>query len=464
VRVGRWLAILPLACCLAACRPEVRGNGWNVLLITLETTRADHLGSYGYDRDTSPAIDAVAAEGVLFEQVGAVSPRTNPSLASLMTAVYPHDHGVRNLLMPLEADNRTLAEALRDAGYRTAAVQTHPRLIASSGFAQGFDHYDDAVQSHPLADQACDAAMDWIDKASAGARPWFLWLHLMDPHWTYDPPPPWRTRFGPDDPRPAHWYREIAAGRARIGEVIFRNRMPADEVDAFVDLYDAEIRFTDHALGALLERLGRAGLAGRTLVVITADHGESLGEHDYFFEHGDFGTEPEIHIPLIVRTPDGLGRGGRVPWTVGNIDVAPTILDLVALPPEPAFRGQSLRATMRRPEVPADRLVFGETGHRFHDENLRRNVDGVAGKWRWARRGDFKMMHRPRPGGEAVRELYDLGQDPQESRDVAAAHPEAAADLAAALDAWLADDTHEPHELHVTPELRDVLRSLGYVD
>lgn len=172
-----------------ACRPEVRGNHQNVLLVTLETTRADHLGAYGYSRDTSPRLDALARGAVLFERLSTVSPRTNPSLASLMTSRFPHEHGVRNLLLPLEPENRTLAEILRASGYVTGAVQTHPRLVASSGFAQGFDTYDDAYAEHPLADQACGVARDWIDRRSRGARPWFLWLHLMDPHWTYAPPP-----------------------------------------------------------------------------------------------------------------------------------------------------------------------------------------------------------------------------------------------------------------------------------
>lgn len=463
-RSGWLLLAAALAAGTSACRPEIRGNGWNVLLVTLETTRADHLGSYGYERDTSPALDALAEQGVLFEQVSAVSPRTNPSLASLMTAAYPHEHGVRNLLIPLEPGNRTLAEVLRDAGYRTGAIQTHPRLVAASGFAQGFDRYDDDIAAHPLADQACEAAFSWIERAAVGSRPWFMWLHLMDPHWTYDPPSPWRTRFGADDPRPAGWYRAIEEGRERMGDVIFRNRMPEDEVAAFVDFYDAEIRFTDHALGVLLERLEESGLAERTLVVVTADHGESLGEHDYYFEHGDFGTEPEIHIPLIIRAPDGLGAGGRVRWTVANTDVAPTILDLVTLPGEEAFVGESLRATMRRPDVPADRLRFGETGHRFHEQNDRREVEGVEGKWRWARRGRFKMMHRPTLAGGATRSLYDLELDPGETTDIALRHPKVFAELEASLDAWLAEDEGEPRELHLTPELRDVLRSLGYVD
>lgn len=319
--ISRALLAAALAGTLG-CRP-VRGNGTNVLLVTYETTRADHLSAYGYARDTAPAMARLASEGVLFESHLTVSPRTNPSLASLMTSSYPQQHGVRNLLLPLEPENRTLAEALRAAGYQTYAIQTHPRLVRASGFAQGFDRYDDDVAAHPLADRASALAAAWIARASRGSRPWFAWVHLMDPHWTYEPPAPWRTRYASDDPRPWALYDDLRARRATIGPVIFQNRMPADEVASFVALYDGELRFTDEALAALLLGVEDAGVASRTLVVVTADHGESLGEHRYFFEHGDLGTEPEIHIPLVMRLPGTIPAGRRVTATERSIDVAP---------------------------------------------------------------------------------------------------------------------------------------------
>jgi arylsulfatase A-like enzyme len=464
-RVAAAPILLGLAVLAAAgCRPPVRGNGKNVLLITLETTRADHLGAYGYGRATSPNLDRLAAEGALFERVSAVSPRTNPSLASLMTSLYPHQHGVRNLLLPLEPNLWTLAEALQDAGYETGAIQTHPRLVAASGMAQGFRHYDDGDLAVKLADESCRRAIDWIRERARGDRPWFMWLHLMDPHWTYDPPRPWRTTFGPDDPRPGRFYQALRERRAKLGPVIFRNEMPPDEIAAYVNFYDAEIRFTDEELGKLLRELDAAGLRESTIVIVTADHGESLGEHDYHFEHGDFGTEPEIHIPLIVRDPGRVEPATRVPWTVTNLDVAPTVIDLIGLERDPDFAGRSLVELMDDPARGEHRPCFGETGKRFHDENARREVEGVAGKWRWLRRGDLKLVHRPRTEGPAERVLYDLGEDPGETLDRSAERPGEAAELGVMLDAWIAEDQGEAREYHVTPELRETLRSLGYVD
>ncbi len=460
---GAPLALaLAMAAGLPGCRPPVRGAGWNVLLVTYETTRADHLSAYAYCRATSPHLEALARRGVLFERFYAVSPRTNPSLASLFTSRYPHEHGVRNLLLPLEPDNATLAEILREHGYVTEAVQTHPRLIASSGLAQGFDDYDDRYAEHPLADQAARNAAARLRRLARGARPWFLWVHLMDPHWTYDPPPPWRTAFGPEDLRPRGLYAEIAARRRRMGEIIFRNRMAQDEVQAFVDLYDAEIRFADEALGTLWRTLEELEIAGRTIVIVSADHGESLGEHDYFFEHGDFGFEPEIRIPLVLVAPSGLPAGVRVSATASNIDVAPTVLELLDLPPHPAFRGRSLLPLVRGEE--SDRLCFGESGKRFHEENTRREIEGPEGKWRWLVHGKHKLMYAPRASGDPAWRLYDLDADPGEAVDLAAERPDLAGRMRQALAAWLREDPGEPRDYHIAPETREVLRSLGYVD
>jgi len=449
---------------VAACRPPVRGNGLNLLLITMETTRADHLGAYGYRRDTSPRLDALAGQGALFERAFSVSPRTNPSLASLMTSLYPHEHGVRSLLLPLEPENHTIAEILRNSGYVTGAVQTHPRLVASSGFDQGFDFYDDDFSDHPLAPQAATAAGDWIRDASGGDRPWFLWLHLMDPHWTYDPPEPWRTRYGPDDPRPALLYQKLARRQITIGPMIFRNQMTRDEVDSFVNFYDAEIRFTDAALGALLDLLEELDLRRKTVVVVTSDHGESLGEHDYFFEHGDFGSDVEIHVPLILAAPDEVPAGIRVPGPVPSLDVAPTLLELLGLPSAPRFRGISLLPLLDG-SPGEDRVCFGETGTRFHEENTLREVDGLAGKWRWIRRGSYKLIHIPVSEGPPERRLYDLSTDPGEMVDVKERYPQILDEMGRLLDAWLSEDQGTiEREYHVTPELQEELRSLGYMN
>ena len=457
-------AIVVSATLLAApgCRP-VRGNRVNVLLVTFETTRADHLGSYGYHRDTSPTIDEAASRGVLFENDSSVSPRTNPSLASLLTSTYPHENGVRNLLLPLEPGNRTLAEILRAAGYATGAVQSHPRLVKSSGLAQGFADYDDDFAAHPTAGLACARATAWLRDAARGSRPWFLWIHLMDPHWTYEPPDPWRTRYAPEDPRTSAVYDGLRARRLSIGPIIFRNTMPPDEVASFVGLYDAELRFTNEALGDLLRSVRDLGLDERTLLVVTADHGESLGEHEYFFEHGDLGSEPEIHVPLLFRWPGTLPEGRRISSTVQSLDVAPTILDLAGLPAEPAFRGRTLRRYLEGRED-ADRACFGETDMSFHEENFGREIQGIAGKSRWLRKGRFKLVFVPHAKRPAEWRLFDLVTDPGELDDVGSRVPDVRDSLRRELGAWMAEDAGKERDYHIGNEAREQLRSLGYVN
>lgn len=378
-----------------------------------------------------------------------------------MTGRYPHEHGVRNLLLPLEPEEKTLAEILRDAGYRTAAVQTHPRLVRGSGLAQGFTDYMDDYKQHPLAGQAGRMAEDWIRKHGSGERPWFLWLHLMDPHWTYDPPSGFRARFGADDPRPGQFYRDLTARTTTIGPAVFENAMAADEVQAYVDFYDAEIAYTDSTFSAMMERLTSEGLLQETLTIVTADHGESLGDHNYFFEHGDFGYQPEIHIPLILSGPD-IPAGLRVAASVSNIDIAPTVLDLLTVPSTGSFRGRSLVPLFHGESE--DRASFGETGKRFHEQNRVREVDGIPGKWRWMRRGDFKLVHRPLAGGGFDRFLYHLNDDPGESVDVRSAYPEVARQLSTELDAMLAEDPGKGREYHLSEEAEAILRSLGYVN
>jgi arylsulfatase A-like enzyme len=460
-----WIATLALILAFGACRSSrIPGPRPNLLLITFETTRADHLGAYGYDRATSPRIDDLARAGTLFERALATSPRTTPSIASLLTSHYPQEHGVRTLLMPLTPENRTLAEILREAGYATGAVQTHFRMRASTGFAQGFETYHDATAAERPADQACRIARDWIRAASSGDRPWFLWVHLLDPHWTYEPPPSMRSLFGPEDPRPWDLYRRLTQRQVSNGDVIFRNRMPPDEVAAFVNLYDAEIRFSDAEMGTLLDLLDDLAIRERTVVVFTSDHGESLGEHAYFFEHGDFGTAPEIHVPLVIAAPGRMPAGVRVPWTVPNIDVAPTILELLEIPAEARFRGASLLPLARSAGAGEDRSCFGETGKKFHAQNTRREVEGVEGKWRWIQRGRFKLLHEPRASGSPQRRLYDLESDPGETRDAWTDHAGVAARMGRAMDAWIAEDTRLVREPVISPEDRERLRSLGYVD
>jgi arylsulfatase A-like enzyme len=437
----------------------------NILLVTMETTRADHLGAYGYARPTSPNFDRLAARGVLFESALTVSPRTNPSVASLMTSLYPHEHRVRSLLRPLTTDARTLAEILRGAGYRTGAIQTHHFMKSDSGLAQGFDTYEDSFMGERRADEAARLAVRWIERGSRSGRPWFLWVHMVDPHWPYEPPAQTASLFGPADPRTLDLYRDLSQGRVSMGSVIFRNGMSPDLVQSFVNLYDGEIRFMDDALGAILAAVDVAEVRERTIVAVTSDHGEALGEHDYYFEHGDFGTTPEIHVPLAFAAPGLVPPGIRVPSTVRSIDVAPTILELAGLPAELQFRGLSMLPMLRGGGGGEDRACFGEAGASYHLENSRREIEGADGKWRWMQRGRYKLVHIPRQSRPPIRRLYDLRNDPGETANLLIDLRGVAVWMERDLDTWLTEG-----ELAAGPAMRidrvtfERLKSFDYLN
>ncbi len=462
-RVSRSVAICPFFF-LAACGVGSAPDPPNVLPVTLETTRPDHLGAYGYERDTSPRFDRLAERGALFEEALTVSPRTNPSIASIMTALYPHEHGVRSLLHPLDSSARTLAEILRDAGYRTGAIQTHHFMKGSSGLGQGFDTYDDDFVRERRADLTARLAADWISDASRRSRPWFLWVHLLDPHWPYEPPAEDHALFGRPDSRTLDLYRDLSQGNVTMGSVIFRNTMPTDLVQSFIDLYDGEIRFTDRALGTIVDTLDASGVADRTIVAVTADHGEALGEHDYFFEHGDFGTAPEIQIPMLFVAPGLIAPGVRARSTVRSIDVAPTILELAGLKTEQQFRGLSLLPLLRGGGGGEDRACFGETGAKFHEENTRREIDGLTGKWRWMQRGRFKLVHMPRVSRPPDRRLFDVKNDPGETINILTDLRGVAVWMNRDLDSWLTEGRIASSGGPTDMATYQRLRALGYVN
>jgi len=337
------------------CRPnelvESEGNGGdsqpgglraNLLLITIDTLRADHLGCYGYARNTSPSADSLAAEGVLFAKAYAQRPKTSPSFASILTGTYPQRHGVRRTRQVLPGAAYTLAEALRDAGYHTCAVVTNGNLFPAFGFDQGFGEY---LYGHSGAREGTEIA---LERLGEGLRePFFLWVHHTDPHTRYQPPRPFDEMFAKEvlyGKRPLRVLRGGELGGVRRWVLI---EGPLD-LDYYISQYDGEIAYTDHWVGALLAGLRELELSDRTLVVFASGHGESLGEHDYYFEHGLFPYEPSARIPLIVSFPGVAARGARDSTVVESVDIMPTVLDLLGLEVPSTCQGESLV-----PAVPA---------------------------------------------------------------------------------------------------------------
>jgi arylsulfatase A-like enzyme len=486
-------AVLVLAGVLSGCRhsasaPEIEPlpAKSNILLITVDTLRADHLSAYGYPRKTSPALDALAASGVRFDQAHVQWPKTTPSFASIFTATYAKDNGiVRVAGQPVSCQFEMLAEVLKRQGYSTHAVIANAAVGSDFSFDQGFDTFIETWKLPHGADGAdpnraeavtrlAEGLLDKIGKSGKSGKPYFLWVHYLDPHGPYTPPGEWRDKFQGDDhfdlSQKITLYPKKRQQMTGIGtEQVLDGH---DDLAFYLARYDAEIAYTDSQIGALLTEMKKRGLMQKTLTAFTADHGESLGEHAYYFDHGRFGFETCLRVPLLLHYPGVIApRIDRQPAEL--VGLAPTILEAAGVPlPGGVWKqGRSLTPRLRglaKDDPAAPAYAFSEAGWENHDKWQKVVVDGR-----------FKLIYaQTLPdqrwiGGEGVRfTLYDLQNDPGETHNVADQFPQDAERLKKALAEWnraprfaVETDTaggscgSRPME----PETEKLLRSLGYL-
>ncbi len=470
-RVLAWTAAAGTAAVLLAIvlwialRLLTPNGGFDVLLVTLDTQRADHLGCYGAAGSPTPALDALARRGVMFRTTIAAIPRTTQNVVTLPTGRYPVEHGVRELRDRLDEGESTLAELLRARGFRTAAFVGGGPLGRDQGVYQGFDTawirvYEEQARALPVVLRA----LRWL--ALNGHRRYFLWVHLYDPHFYYAPPWPFYSLRDPRNREVRSLYEDLHTGRRRRGELQFRNNLSEPLRTYLRQLYRGEVEYTDFAVGLLLRAVGllEALDPGReTLVVLTADHGESLGEHDYFYHHGNYLYEPDVKVPLILSLPSRLPQGVVVDSQVRSVDIAPTVLELVDPTAQSPATGRSLLPLISGEER-GHREAFIESDTNAWAENRRSYLPGIAGKWVAVRDGRYKLIRIPRPEAD-LHELYDLDRDPAETVNLYAALPEVARRLGEKLDGWLASaPPPPPSPAPLDEETRQRLRSLGYVD
>lgn len=450
----------------------------NILLITIDTLRADHLSSWGYPRETSPVLDGLASAGVRFDQAIVQWPKTGPSFASMFTSTYPSDNGiVRKVGIEVPCAYRLLAEELRDRGYSTHAVVSNGALAEEFHFDQGFDTY---VQSWkvPPPDATVDpngagrvnelvhGILPRIDRS----RPYFLWIHYLDPHIPYVPPAGWTDRFQNDE----HWTSEPRIelrdrDKSEMGGIGTERTLEGrDELSFYVARYDAEISYVDHEIGRMLDVLDGEGLLEGTLTAVTSDHGESLGEHHYYFDHGRFSFQTCLRVPLILHWPGELAPR-VVEEPVELLDLAPTLLEAsgAALVDRAWRQGTSLMGRARGETSGEPARAFAEAGY------------ALDGKWQRALVEDrFKMIYaqilteRRWIGGEDVFfTLYDLDADPGETLNVADEHPETFERLQRILWKHRETEREAPAEEEETcldggamqAETEDLLKTLGYL-
>ncbi len=425
----------------------------NIILVSIDTLRADHLGAYGYGRATSPRIDRLAADGVRFANVIASSSWTMPAHASMLTGLDPANHGgvVFDYFRPLSPKLEMLAERLWDAGYATAGFTGGGFVCGPLGYDQGYERYRDNPVSKGENDTlqwVLDHARPWI--AAQDARPFFLFLHTYQVHMPYTPPPPYDTLFDPDYAGPFARRFELAESHRFLSNAA---AMPPGALAHVQALYDGEIRAMDEAFGGFIDWLQAQGLAGNTCLLLTSDHGEEFGEHGGLLHQQAKLYEELIRIPLIVWCPSRIAGGRVIDDLVSHPDIVPTVLELAGLPvPEGVFDGRSLVPLLRGESLPERRPAISE-------------VDGSVvkrpGRVRALRGPRYKLIESSIDGRE---ELFDLADDPGEQRSLAATRGELARTLraAAASAPRTAAPTHAAPAMTPDDALRERLRALGY--
>jgi len=423
------------------------GRPVNVLIVTLDTTRADRLGPYGFTAAKTPRLDALAAEGVVFADAFTAIPSTFPSHSTLFTGKYPQSHGVHdNAVYFLGPEQETLAELLQAQGYATGAFVSAFVLDSQFGLDQGFAAYDDAVDQ-PLmkfdvsrlpknlpddrrkweatiatayqrrGDATTKLAIDWLGRL--GSQPFFLWVHYFDAHQPYQPPPPHDRTFDPA-------YRGPMDGDQRkFWQALAKNQVSAADKAHMEALYHGEIAWQDECLGRLFDAIRAVGRWDETLVVVVADHGEGLGEHTQLFEHNSELYDEAVRVPLLVRRPDAGARGEKVAGIVRTVDVLPTVLDWLALTPSAEVQGSSLLPFTSGD--PAVRAAATPPGEALLEALRERQVNPVERALVALRSDRFKVIVALDRAGEPVKtELYDVVDDPGEKRDLAAQLPQQA--------------------------------------
>ena len=454
---------------------RMRSQPLNIVLITVDTLRADRLAPYGYEKVRSPHIQALADDGILFESAICDTTWTTPSVASVMTGKYPFEHGVRTLINRLPQSETTLAEVMAQQGYRTGAIVGSFPLDRRFGFAQGFDSYDDDVntayfgaapeapdealfdgssrdmwewysgrlrtQAYRPDDQVATRAIEWLD--GNDSAPFFLWVHFFGPH---------------EKPN-------AAIGGKRHG----KNKRPAREV-----LYDRDVEKTDRQVGRVLDRIALDSRADRTVILFHSDHGQTLSEHEKP-GHGFDLYDTNARVPLIIRLPGGERAGTRVARLVRNIDIFPTLAGLAGAKGRVGSRAQDLLSSSGGDEPHAYLETFLWTSaYAANDEKEVRD----ANKPRWGLRGlrtaRFKLIVRaPIPGIElapdeesleSAPKLYDLEADPGEELNVASVNPEQLTRMLELLGRYPDRVARSRETLELDASARESLQALGYLE
>ncbi|MFV1979645.1 MAG: sulfatase [Rhodothermia bacterium] len=425
----------------------------NIVLYVIDTLRADHLGCYGYSKNTSPFIDAFAKEATLFKNPNAQSAWTKPSIASILTGLYPPVHGANSVSDVLSDKISTLAEVLRAADYTTAGFVTNSVLSPDYGFDQGFEHFKylrekEDREFHVLSDEVNESVFSWLDHRPK-EEPFSLFIHSMDPHAPYTPREPHRTEF-------AGHVREKTVGLLpNVNGLTWEDRAPGEKTaEELTALYDGEIAFNDATFGALLEKLRSSELLESSIVILVSDHGEEFGDHGRW-QHGFTLFQEMLRVPLIIQFPDSRWAGRVVDDVVGQVDSVPTVLEFAGLEPPSEVQGRSLVRLARS----AKSLNGSAPSFSFILKQRWRDVAAVtagSSKLLW-----YRIYDKPRPRIA----LYDLSRDPKETVNIAARQPVLAGHLLTLLRSADISWTQivSAGKTTMDQEMEERLRALGHI-
>ncbi len=402
-----WPAVVLSGTCALAERTSVGSEPpLNVVLVTISSLRADHVSCLGYGRATTPEFDKFAQEGTLFTRAYATSGWTMPSHASIFTSRFPRDHKVTHIDHSLDGRFTTLAEILRDKGFRCAGFCCGPRVDCAHGFNQGFEFYDDFsvqvmlsaisgvsadINKNRTNDLVNEAAMKWLSKNRKS--PFFMFVHYYDSHWDYLPPAPYDRLFDPD-------YKGQMNGVSVSREPLFSNPPGQRDIEHMIALYDGEVRQTDKDLGELLGFLRGEGLLERSIVIIVGDHGEQFYEHGHTSHHGVH--EELVHVPMLIRVPDRKGYTKKSDALVSTVDILPTVLEYANIKKPAQCAGVGLKPIM---EGKADRV----------HEYVWTEYTGGAVADSWAVRTTRLTCYKEK-GRKPV--IFDRAKDPDEQYEI----------------------------------------------
>ena len=451
----------------------------NVILIVVDALRPDHLGVNDYNRDTSPNIDRFSKQGTSFLNTYCTCPRSDPSISSILTGMYPHNHGVRLVYGNKPNPSIThLPEILQTHGYKTAFMGSGG--LRDTSQKRGFDDYNlllwkirnkigrgiyKIINSNNflgVTQQFTDSAIEWIKKNSN--KNFFLFLTLIDLHWPYEMPKPFDHIFDPNY-KGNHDFMTMANGKFSRGDMIFGNiKLPEKEVNHAIAHYDGGIRYIDEQIGKLLNVLKENNLEEDTLVILTADHGENFGEHNFYFQHGASLYEPSLKVPLIFKYP-GLPNSKIIGVRIQNTDIMPTVLDMLNIPIIDKIDGISLLTLIEGKTEKGNDFIFAESIEEHFKGNKRVYFPGIKGKWRTMIVGNWKIIYIPHPK-EDIFELYNIKSDPEEKNNLIDQEKDMALHMKKKILSFLNHQSNEgdADSSNLTEKSKKLLIKLGYLE